>query len=68
MPPLTAPLCYRFVLSNPHVHVAWMGPANREQLDENLAALDAGPLSAEEEAWVREYGRQVRAKKRMDYV
>lgn len=68
VPPMTAPLCYRFVLSNPHVHVAWTGPANREQLDENLAALDAGPLSAEEEAWVREYGRQVKAKRRMDYV
>jgi len=68
IPPLTAPLCYRFVLSNPHVHAAWTGPANREQLDENLAALDAGPLSPDEEAWVREYGKQVKAKRRLDYV
>lgn len=68
VPPLTAALCYRFVLSSPHVHVAWTGPANRAQLDENLAALEAGPLSAEEEAWVREYGRRVKARRRLDYV
>jgi len=64
LPPLTAALCYRFVLSSPHLHVALSGPANRAQLDENLAVLDQGPLSDEEEAWVREYGRQVKAKKK----
>ena len=68
MPPLTAALCYRFVLNSPHVHATWTGPANREQLDENLAALEAGPLSVEEEAWVREYGKQVKAKRKRDYV
>jgi aryl-alcohol dehydrogenase-like predicted oxidoreductase len=68
VPPLTALLCYRFVLSNPHVHVAWTAPATRAQLDQNLAALDAGPLSSDEDAWVREYGRQVKAKRRLDYV
>jgi aryl-alcohol dehydrogenase-like predicted oxidoreductase len=68
VPPLTAPLCYRFCLSSPHVHVALTGPKNRAQLDENLAALDDGPLSAEEEAWVREYGRQVKARRKIPFL
>lgn len=67
-PPMSAALCYRFCLTSPHVHLALTGPANKAQLDENLDALEAGPLSAEEEAWVREYGRQVKAKRRLDYV
>jgi aryl-alcohol dehydrogenase-like predicted oxidoreductase len=54
---MTAGDCYRFQLSNPHVDLALMGPASRQQLDENLNALDKGPLSAEETAWMREYGR-----------
>ncbi|MFH1572129.1 MAG: hypothetical protein ABIL09_29335, partial [Gemmatimonadota bacterium] len=68
VPPLTAPLCYRFVLGNPHVHAAWTGPQDRAQLDENLTALEAGPLSPAEEAWVRDYGRQVKAKRKRDYL
>jgi aryl-alcohol dehydrogenase-like predicted oxidoreductase len=67
-PPLTTELCYRFVLSNPHVHLALTGPANREQLKQNFAALELGPLSPEEMELVREYGRQVKAKKKLDYV
>ncbi len=61
-PPLTAAQCYRFCLSSPHVHVCLTGPANRAQLDDNLAALAAGPLSAEEEQRVRDYGRAVKKK------
>ncbi len=67
-PPLTAALCYRFVLSSPHVHVALTGPANREQLDENMDVLEQGPLSPEEEEWVRRYGEQVRAKKKIPFL
>jgi len=66
--PLTPELCYRFVLSNPHVHLALTGPANREQLKDNFAALELGPLTAEEMEQVRAYGRQVKAKKKLDYV
>ena len=66
-PPLTAELCYRFCLSNPHVHVTLTGPKTREQLDANLDALELGPLSEEEEAWVRDYGRKVKSKKRFGY-
>ncbi|MFT7624195.1 MAG: aryl-alcohol dehydrogenase-like predicted oxidoreductase [Myxococcota bacterium] len=61
-PPMTAGLCYRFCLSSPHVHVCLTGPASRQQLDENLGALELGALSTEEDAWVREYGRRVKAK------
>lgn len=67
-PPLTPGLCYRFVLSNPHVHLALTGPANREQLKQNFAALEQGPLTAEEMAQVRAYGRLVKTRKKLDYV
>ncbi len=67
-PPLTPALCYRFCLSSPHVHVVLTGPNDRAQLDANLDALEAGPLPPEEDAWVREYGRQVRARKRIPYL
>ena len=68
VPPLTAGLCYRFCLTSPHVHVALTGPKNRAQLDENLEALDDGPLSPDEHAWVREYGRQVKVRRKIPYV
>lgn len=67
-PPLTAGLCYRFVLSSPHVHVALTGPGTRAQLDENLAAVEDGPLSPEEDEWVRAYGRLVKQKKRLPFI
>ncbi len=67
-PPLTAGQCYRFCLTNPHVHVAWTAPKTRAQLDENLDALSAGPLPPEELAFIREYGRQVKAKKKLPYI
>lgn len=59
VPPLTAALCYRFQLQSPHVHVALTGPGSRAQFDENLRALTDGPLTAEEEGWIREYGKRV---------
>jgi aryl-alcohol dehydrogenase-like predicted oxidoreductase len=51
--------CYRFQLSNPNVDCALTGPGSRDQLDANLDALAKGPLSAEEEKWMRDYGRAV---------
>jgi len=68
VPPLTPELCYRFVLTNPHVHLVLTGPKNREQLKQNFSALEQGPLSAEEEKWVREYGKRVKARKKFDYL
>jgi aryl-alcohol dehydrogenase-like predicted oxidoreductase len=68
IPPLTPSLCYRFVLSRPEVHVVLTGPANRDQLDENLAVLEQGALSEEEDAWVRDYGKLVRARKKIPFM
>jgi aryl-alcohol dehydrogenase-like predicted oxidoreductase len=52
MPPGESPPpardCYRFALSHPDADVVLCGPANREQMLEALAALDAGPLEPEE--------------------
>jgi predicted aldo/keto reductase-like oxidoreductase len=67
-PPLTAGQCYRFCLGSPHVHAVLTGPANRAQLDANLDALADGPLPAAEEAWIRAYGRQVRAMKKIPFL
>ncbi len=67
-PPLSPELSYRFVLTNPHVHVVLTGPQNRDQLRQNLAALHLGPLSVDEMAWVRQYGQLVRTRKTMDYI
>ena len=46
-------------LSSPHVDVVLSGPADGQQLDANLAALDRGPVSAEDDRWMRELGRIV---------
>jgi len=51
-----AGLCYRYVLSNPHVHVCLTAPSNQKQLDENISALDKGPLSEDEMRFMREFG------------
>ncbi|UCC74881.1 MAG: aldo/keto reductase [Gemmatimonadota bacterium] len=55
----TAGLCYRFVLSNPHVHVCMTAPSNLEQLEENLAAVRRGPLDEEEMRFMQEFGNAV---------
>lgn len=68
MPPLTPELCYRFVLSNPHVHVVLTGPKTLTQLKQNLEIMQKGLLHPDELEWVREYGQLVRTKKRMDYI
>ena len=57
----TAGQCYRFALSNPHVNLALTGPADVKQLEENVKALEAGPLDAQEMSWMREFGAQVHA-------
>ena len=66
--PLTPELCYRFVLTNPNVHVVLTGPNNRRQLSQNIEAIKHGPLEPDEMNWVRQYGQLVKSKKRLDYV
>jgi aryl-alcohol dehydrogenase-like predicted oxidoreductase len=55
----TAGDCYRFCLSSPHVDVVLSGPATTAQLDENLTGLQKGPLTTDEEAWMRAFGKVV---------
>lgn len=52
----TAADCYRFVLSNPAVHVCMTGPASAVHMREALAAWEAGPLDPERLAWMRRVG------------
>jgi aryl-alcohol dehydrogenase-like predicted oxidoreductase len=60
--PLTAAECYRFVLSHPDVNLCLTAPATAEQLEDNLKALDAGPLDEEEMARIRRIGRHIYGK------
>ncbi|MEW5796048.1 MAG: aldo/keto reductase [Candidatus Zixiibacteriota bacterium] len=39
----TAGECYRFVLSNPNVHLCLTAPSNLKQFEANIAALQGGP-------------------------
>ena len=52
MPPGDEPVsgrdCYRYALSHPAVDMVTAGPANAEQMDQALAALEKGPLDADE--------------------
>ena len=63
MPAGEAPLrgrdCYRFVLSNPDFKICMTGPKNDAEMDEALAALEEGPLTAEESDRIRHIGRYV---------
>ncbi len=54
--------CYRFALSHPAVNLVLCGPANREQMQEALSALDAGPLDADEMARMHRIGNYVYGK------
>lgn len=60
----TAAQCYRFVLSNPQVHVCMCAPSNPAQLTENLEALRQGPLSPEEMEFMRNFGDAVHREQR----
>ncbi|HEX7574203.1 MAG TPA: aldo/keto reductase [Bacteroidota bacterium] len=55
----SAGMCYRFVLSNPSVHLTLTAPGNAKELDENLDALEKGPLSDEEAGFMRSFGDAV---------
>jgi predicted aldo/keto reductase-like oxidoreductase len=54
--------CYRFALSHPAVSLVLCGPSNREQMQEALRALDAGPLDADEKARMHRIGDHVYAR------
>jgi predicted aldo/keto reductase-like oxidoreductase len=57
--PPTAGDCYRFVFSQPAVDVCMSGAKTLEEMRGNLAALDAGPMSADELERMRRLGDHV---------
>ena len=58
-PPATASDCYRFALTRPEVDLVLCGPADREQMQEALRALDLGPLDEGELERLRRIGDHV---------
>jgi aryl-alcohol dehydrogenase-like predicted oxidoreductase len=55
----TPGMCYRFVLSNPHVHICMTAPSNLKQFEENLKSLNQGPLSEQEMEFMKKFGDAV---------
>ncbi len=56
--------CYRFALSSPHVDACLAGPKNGVELDDALAAMELGPMTEEELAWMKRVGASVRTANR----
>ncbi len=48
--------CLRFALSRPEIDVAISGPDSAEHVRQALDALDRGPMSEDELAWMRRVG------------
>jgi len=57
--PPSAVDCYRFVLSDPHVHVAICGPKNDREMNESLSLLEQGPMTPDESKRMRTIGNHV---------
>jgi aryl-alcohol dehydrogenase-like predicted oxidoreductase len=58
-PVMTAGDCYRFCLTSPFVDVVLAGVKSEKELDENIAAIEKGPLDGEEDGWMRAFGKAV---------
>ncbi len=58
-PVMSAGDCYRFCLNSPHVDVVMTAPKTIQEFRDNLRELAKGPLSPEEEVWMREYGCRI---------
>jgi aryl-alcohol dehydrogenase-like predicted oxidoreductase len=54
-----AGMAYRFVMSNPQVHVCLTAPANEKQLKDNIAAVRRGALNEEEMHFMKQFGDAV---------
>lgn len=57
--PLSARDCYRYSLSHPAVDMVLCGPANAEQMNEAIAALERGPLELEERERIERIGAYI---------
>ena len=62
--PPTAADCYRFVLSHPAVDVCMSGAKTVDEMRENLAVLDSGPMTEAELERMRRIGDFVHGPKR----
>ena len=60
----TAAEAYRFVLSNPNVDVCLTAPTNPRQLEQNIAAIGQGPLSADDMEFMHNFGDAVHETRR----
>ncbi|HEY2364728.1 MAG TPA: hypothetical protein VGH87_00035, partial [Polyangiaceae bacterium] len=52
--------CYRFALSAPEVDSVIAGPKDARELDEAILAMQLGPMSDEELAWMKRVGAHAR--------
>ena len=52
--------CYRFALTHPSVDLVLAGPRDGSELDEALAAIERGPMTDEELAWMKRVGAAIR--------
>ncbi|HWR49974.1 MAG TPA: aldo/keto reductase [Bryobacteraceae bacterium] len=59
----TATDAYRFVLTRPEVDVCLTGPSNAAHSAEALRALELGPMTEDELAWMRRVGEAIYGKK-----
>jgi aryl-alcohol dehydrogenase-like predicted oxidoreductase len=59
-PTPTAADCYRFALTHPSVQVCLAGPKDRAELEGALLALERGPMSEDEIAWMKRVGAAVK--------
>jgi len=57
--PLSARDCYRYSLSHPAVDLLICGPANAEQMNEAISALESGPLLPEERERIERIGAYI---------
>jgi aryl-alcohol dehydrogenase-like predicted oxidoreductase len=53
--------CYRFAITNPLVDLCLAGPDDADQMKQALQALEAGPMSEDELAWMRRVGDHIYA-------
>lgn len=61
-PPVSASDCYRFALSESAVDLVLCGPADSEQMEEALRALDRGPLDSDELERLKRIGDHIYAR------
>lgn len=64
LPRPSAADCYRFVLSHPAVNTCLTGPSSAAEMDAALEALERGPMTPDELAWMRRVGDAIYGKPR----